>query len=258
MGKRTAQPSAAAASDNAARVQLGPYWLEYRAERDDWSICWYDPEARTRRRRKTGVGGSGRLEPPEAAREALARHYLEASKPTEPQPKAAAIVPDIFAVWQREHVAKKADAARYAYSVKHWLRFFERERRLGKIIGGVTVADINNSLVDRFIAFRKGKGVGGHTISRDIAALRGSLTFAWREELIESAPFVKDVETKDKAKPRDVTYSMEQVAALLEAAWGRPERRHRSEEHTSELQSLMRISYAVFCWTNNNRQSDYH
>src|SRR3546814_1100123 len=25
-------------------------------------------------------------------------------------------------------------------------------------------------------------------------------------------------------------------------------RRFRSEEHTSELQSLMRISYAVFCW----------
>src|SRR3546814_7687494 len=26
-----------------------------------------------------------------------------------------------------------------------------------------------------------------------------------------------------------------------------PRRGHRSEEHTSELQSLMRISYAVFC-----------
>src|SRR3546814_5779517 len=26
-----------------------------------------------------------------------------------------------------------------------------------------------------------------------------------------------------------------------------PNHRHRSEEHTSELQSLMRISYAVFC-----------
>src|SRR3546814_4309758 len=26
-----------------------------------------------------------------------------------------------------------------------------------------------------------------------------------------------------------------------------------SEEHTSELQSLMRISYAVFCWQNKNR-----
>src|SRR3546814_1067475 len=27
----------------------------------------------------------------------------------------------------------------------------------------------------------------------------------------------------------------------------------RSEEHTSELQSLMRISYAVFCLNNNNK-----
>src|SRR3546814_9418224 len=30
--------------------------------------------------------------------------------------------------------------------------------------------------------------------------------------------------------------------------------RHRSEEHTSELQSLMRISYAVFCLKKNNTQ----
>src|SRR3546814_7815079 len=29
-------------------------------------------------------------------------------------------------------------------------------------------------------------------------------------------------------------------------------RKHRSEEHTSELQSLMRISYAVFCLTKKN------
>src|SRR3546814_9223096 len=28
---------------------------------------------------------------------------------------------------------------------------------------------------------------------------------------------------------------------------GQPRTAHRSEEHTSELQSLMRISYAVFC-----------
>src|SRR3546814_12639517 len=31
------------------------------------------------------------------------------------------------------------------------------------------------------------------------------------------------------------------------SAGHQPGRRHRSEEHTSELQSLMRISYAVFC-----------
>src|SRR3546814_3421636 len=31
----------------------------------------------------------------------------------------------------------------------------------------------------------------------------------------------------------------------------------RSEEHTSELQSLMRISYAVFCLKKNNVTQDY-
>src|SRR3546814_5950484 len=31
---------------------------------------------------------------------------------------------------------------------------------------------------------------------------------------------------------------------------------HRSEEHTSELQSLMRISYAVFCLKKKNEKKD--
>src|SRR3546814_8932469 len=31
----------------------------------------------------------------------------------------------------------------------------------------------------------------------------------------------------------------------------------RSEEHTSELQSLMRISYAVFCLKKKNKQNTY-
>src|SRR3546814_6605563 len=33
-------------------------------------------------------------------------------------------------------------------------------------------------------------------------------------------------------------------------------RPHRSEEHTSELQSLMRISYAVFCLKKKKKQLD--
>src|SRR3546814_3617395 len=33
-------------------------------------------------------------------------------------------------------------------------------------------------------------------------------------------------------------------------------RRNRSEEHTSELQSLMRISYAVFCLKKKNKTSN--
>src|SRR3546814_3708426 len=43
----------------------------------------------------------------------------------------------------------------------------------------------------------------------------------------------------------------------------KPARARRSEEHTSELQSLMRISYAVFCLKKKkikkqNKQDNYH
>src|SRR3546814_9468840 len=45
------------------------------------------------------------------------------------------------------------------------------------------------------------------------------------------------------------------------AANGNLKRAFRSEEHTSELQSLMRISYAVFCLkkkTQNSRQTTHN
>src|SRR3546814_9678202 len=41
------------------------------------------------------------------------------------------------------------------------------------------------------------------------------------------------------------------------AAMPRHDRSERSEEHTSELQSLMRISYAVFCLKKKTR-NNYH
>src|SRR3546814_10582404 len=41
------------------------------------------------------------------------------------------------------------------------------------------------------------------------------------------------------------------IARAMPDSWQLPERM-RSEEHTSELQSLMRISYAVFCLTKKN------
>src|SRR3546814_8523039 len=42
------------------------------------------------------------------------------------------------------------------------------------------------------------------------------------------------------------------VAAVFDEYLG-PEMEQRSEEHTSELQSLMSISYAVFCLTKQNK-----
>src|SRR3546814_10320278 len=44
---------------------------------------------------------------------------------------------------------------------------------------------------------------------------------------------------------RAFAWAFRSMAARSASAW--PLSRSRSEEHTSELQSLMRISYAVFC-----------
>src|SRR3546814_9423145 len=51
-----------------------------------------------------------------------------------------------------------------------------------------------------------------------------------------------------------VRYAAEGVPLVVIAG-----KEYRSEEHTSELQSLMRISYAVFCFkkNNNTRHSRY-
>src|SRR3546814_3828460 len=51
--------------------------------------------------------------------------------------------------------------------------------------------------------------------------------------------------------PIGVDY-VEVDAGGVPAMWAIPKGCVRSEEHTSELQSLMRISYAVFCLNKNN------
>src|SRR3546814_3697660 len=52
-----------------------------------------------------------------------------------------------------------------------------------------------------------------------------------------------------RARQRAATHALEQVPGCFLSAAQRPDLTIavRSEEHTSELQSLMRISYAVFC-----------
>src|SRR3546814_4193719 len=54
---------------------------------------------------------------------------------------------------------------------------------------------------------------------------------------------------------RRAGFMRDEMAATLIAHSGRPS---RSEEHTSELQSLMRISYAVFCLKKTNNTNDIH
>src|SRR3546814_6919824 len=45
------------------------------------------------------------------------------------------------------------------------------------------------------------------------------------------------------------------LASRIKAAFDMACAKQRSEEHTSELQSLMRISYAVFCLTKKKRKT---
>src|SRR3546814_14882766 len=55
----------------------------------------------------------------------------------------------------------------------------------------------------------------------------------------------------------DVAEHLPGDAGIVEESLNRPIcrlDRHRSEEHTSELQSLMRISYAVFCLNKTTRR----
>lgn len=227
--------------DVTARTQLGPYWLWWRADRDDWCICWYDdgtgtgsPVSRRTRRLGTGIGGGGPDRPPAAAQDALAAHYLAHEQP-KTKPVSEVLVETLFADWIETRLIapasapkgerKLSDPGRYATSIKHWIAFFASDRRAGNVMGAHTVADVGvPALVERFIAWRAAAGVGQHTISRDLAALRATLNWAWRRQRITSAPFIADVGAKPP--PRELVYSAEQVARLLDVTRRRPERAH--------------------------------
>src|SRR3546814_1850527 len=51
-------------------------------------------------------------------------------------------------------------------------------------------------------------------------------------------------------------FKTEAIEVVIDAT-GHPPAGIRSEEHTSELQSLMRISYAVFCLKKKNKKKAY-
>src|SRR3546814_9698944 len=55
-------------------------------------------------------------------------------------------------------------------------------------------------------------------------------------------------------RPEQGALTVRQVGRLAHSLYAAP----RSEEHTSELQSLMRISYAVFCLKNKNTNTNHN
>lgn len=208
--------------------QLGRFWLWQRLDSGTWCICWLERGRYGRHvtRRKTtpirsDIGGPA----PHEAIDALAAHQLEAGA-QRLQPRTEALVENLMADWVKLHVSNLADPVRYINSTDHWAKFFDRERMAGRLTGAVTVADLTPQLQARFRTWRTEAGVGGHTISRDLAALRGALNWAWKNQRLEHAPFIADVPPHQKAPARDRVLTFEEIAAVLDHCVGRPEREH--------------------------------
>src|SRR3546814_3072517 len=93
-----------------------------------------------------------------------------------------------------------------------------------------------------------------HGAARDVARAAGALFVAdnrdiWAGNPYKStAPFYKSLE---RGYERRSLAAADLVVAVSEGMSA-----YRSEEHTSELQSLMRLSYAVFCLTKKIQQQE--
>ena len=210
------------------RQQLGNYYLWRRPPAGTWCICWLerrgDGTARTRRK-TTGIGGGDESNPPREAVDALAAHHLTNTR-KQKLSKDEALVEDLIAEWLSYHVCNLAAPDRYVISVQHWLNFFDEDRRAGRISAGVTVADLSPDLLARFRMWRHKAGVGGHTISRVLAALRGSMTWAWKNQRLEHLPYIADVPLHQKAKARDRIMTFDEIGRMLNLCIGRPDREH--------------------------------
>jgi integrase len=218
------------------RHQLGRFWLYQRPDTLTWFICWLDKTGAgsirpdggrggaVTRRKATGIGGCEHDQPPQEALDALASHHLEFGQARKLS-KDEAVVESLIADWLQYHVAGLSSPERYMQSTAFLLQFFDIEIRAGRAPRPIRVADISPALVQRFIMWRRKAGVGGHTISRDLAALRGPLNWAWKNHRIDHPPFIADVPAIEKAPPRDRVMTMKEIGALLDCC-AKPEREH--------------------------------
>src|SRR3546814_6546553 len=112
-------------------------------------------------------------------------------------------------------------------------------------------------------AFRTGRGVGWH--EHDTCLFRGTERFfrtSYAAHLVpEWIPALDGVQAKLEGGARVADVGCGHGASTLVMAKAFPNSRFfgfRSEEPTSELQSLMRISYAVFCLKKTKTQTYTH
>src|SRR3546814_7593021 len=68
-------------------------------------------------------------------------------------------------------------------------------------------------------------------------------------------PMSPGIGTRTHMQVNQAAHALSRALALVQQLRN-THRQQRSEEHTSELQSLMRISYAVFCLKNKNKNQN--
>src|SRR3546814_6510282 len=117
------------------------------------------------------------------------------------------------------------------------------ERRRGRVKGLAGEMQHHRRILAHRIEHHRPLGLGDH-LAHDVDALRLELL-----EMGEAAAKFR------LGVHQAATLSIGMMGDPIAVRW-RATRPMRSEEHTSELQSLMRISYAVFC-LNNNRNKSY-
>src|SRR3546814_2758295 len=92
---------------------------------------------------------------------------------------------------------------------------------------------------------------GSRRVTSPKLTVLGGKALALRIELRDSAPLIY----RTILVPANITLRKLHVTLLWAMGW---QGGHRSEEHTSELKSLMRISYAVFCLKKKNKQHPHN
>lgn len=203
----------------AGQQRLGQFWLAWRTDRDEWAICWNDSGAGTRRRKSTGIGGFNDGDPPREAQEALTEHFKQHGQPEAIDPRSSASVSRVMTLWLTKDGVNRARAMQYGYAVAHLQRWLDSR-------GPMRVDEINTPSTRPYIDFRLKEGVKGETIASELAALQRAFNWAEAESVIPFVPKVAKVPSDLRSEPKDVEYSHEQVAALLEAATGRFDRLH--------------------------------
>src|SRR3546814_7271893 len=128
-----------------------------------------------------------------------------------------------------------------------FLFFFSSRRRHTRcaLVTGVQTCALPISEVEAFLShLATDRHVSASTQNQALAAL----LFLYRQVLAIELPWLENL-TRAKQRQRvPVVLSQQEMQRLLRNVSGV----ERSEEHTSELQSLMRISYAVFCLKKKN------